>query len=104
MAKKNIQNENTIVGKPANEQKNAGKAASPFALTSINYILIAVCIVLIFIGFFMMMGSSNEGATFNADVFSSRRITVAPIITLLGFVLMVPAIMYRKKNDADNLD
>ena len=66
-------------------------------LGKMNYIMIGVCILLIAVGFFLMSGSSNEGSTFNNDVFSSTRIVVAPFITFLGFVLMVPAILWHGK-------
>ncbi|MBQ9584651.1 MAG: DUF3098 domain-containing protein [Muribaculaceae bacterium] len=69
-------------------------------LGKMNYIMIGICLFLIALGFFLMSGSSNEGSTFNNDVFSSTRIVVAPFITFLGFILMVPAIIYRgKKNE-----
>ena len=67
-------------------------------LNKMNYIMIGVCLFLIAVGFFLMSGSSNEGPTFNNDVFSSTRTVVAPFITFLGFILMVPAILYRGKN------
>lgn len=68
-------------------------------LNKLNYIMIGVCLFLIVVGFFLMSGSSNEGPTFNNDVFSSTRTVVAPFITFMGFILMVPAILYRGKND-----
>ena len=70
-------------------------------LNKMNYIMIAVCLLLIAVGFFLMSGSPNEGATFNNDVFSSTRTVVAPFITFLGFILMVPAILYRGKNNKE---
>ena len=66
-------------------------------LGKMNYIMIAVCLLLIAVGFLLMSGSTNEGPTFNNDVFNSTRTVVAPFITFLGFVLMVPAILYRGK-------
>lgn len=66
-------------------------------LGKINYIMMGVCILLIAVGFFLMSGSSNEGSNFNSDVFSSTRIVVAPFITFLGFILMVPAILWHGK-------
>ena len=81
--------------KPANNQKER------MPLGKINYIMIAACLILIALGFFLMSGSSNEGSTFNNDVFSNTRTVVAPFITFLGFILMVPAIIFRgKKNTA----
>ncbi len=73
-----------------------------FPLDKINFVLIAICVVLIALGFILMAGSPNEGSTFNYDIFSSRRTVVGPTIALLGFVLMVPAIMYKKKNTNAN--
>ena len=83
--------------------KETGKKAAKETLPSnkMNYIMMGVCLFLIVLGFFLMSGSSNEGSTFNADVFSSTRIVVAPLITFLGFVLMVPAILYRGKNNKE---
>ena len=83
--------------KATQPKTNDTKESMP--LGKINYIMIAVCLLLIAVGFFMMSGCSNEGATFNNDVFSSSRTVVAPFITFLGFILMVPAILYRGKSD-----
>ena len=80
--------------------KPAEKRRESLPLCKVNYIMIAACLVLIALGFMLMSGSSNTGATFNTDVFNSTRIVVAPFITFLGFLLMVPAILYRgKKNN-----
>ena len=78
---------------------NVTKESMP--LGKMNYIMIAVCLLLIAVGFFLMSGSPNEGATFNNDVFNSTRTVVAPFITFLGFILMVPAILYRGKNNKE---
>jgi NADH:ubiquinone oxidoreductase subunit K len=67
-----------------------------FAFTRINYILIAVSVLLIIIGVALMAGSSTA-IEFNPDVFSFRRITLAPIVCMIGFVGMIVAIMYKKK-------
>ena len=66
-----------------------------FAFTKINYILIAVSVVLIITGFALMAGSSTT-TEFNPDVFSFRRITVAPIVCMTGFFGMIIAIMWKK--------
>ena len=67
-----------------------------FAFTKINYILIAVSVLLIIIGFALMAGSSTS-TEFNPDVFSFRRITLAPIVCMVGFFGMIIAIMYKKR-------
>ena len=90
----------------AKEQKKKKQAApakgnepkkSIFPLDKINFIMIACCLALIALGFILMMGSANTGDTFNNDIFSTRRTVIGPLVALLGFVLMVPAIMYKKK-------
>ena len=78
------------------ENKTKGKVSYP--LGKINYILMAVCLLLIIIGFALMGGSANVGAKFNNDIFESSRVTTGPIIAFLGFVLMAFAIIYRKKD------
>lgn len=74
------------------------QSKSVFPLDKINLVLIAICIVLIAVGFALMGGSANEGSNFNYDIFSTRRTVVGPTIALLGFVLMIVAIMYKKKD------
>ncbi|HPW96720.1 MAG TPA: DUF3098 domain-containing protein [Paludibacteraceae bacterium] len=45
------------------------------------------------------MHGSTTTLEFNPDIFSFRRITLAPIICMIGFVLMVVAILWKPKND-----
>lgn len=71
-----------------------------FALHKQNYIIIAVSVLLIILGFILMYGSKTE-VEFNLDVFSFRRITLAPIVCMAGFVLMIFGIMWKKK-EGDN--
>ncbi len=67
-----------------------------FAFTKVNYILIAISVLLIIVGFALMAGEPCT-TEFNPDVFSFRRITLAPIICMLGFFGMIVAIMIKKK-------
>lgn len=68
------------------------KGQQPFS--SVNFILIGICCLLIIIGFLLMIGggSSVEGG-FNPDIFSTRRIVVGPLIAFLGFLFMAFAIL-----------
>jgi uncharacterized membrane protein len=68
-----------------------------FTLGKINLILIAVGFLIIVLGFILMSGSTT-GTEFNPDVFSSRRITVAPMVSLAGFIFIIFAILYKPKN------
>lgn len=69
-----------------------------FALEKINFILIAAGLLVIVLGFVLMAGPGSSAEAFEPDIFSVRRIKVAPIVCFVGFVFMIFAIMYRPKN------
>jgi len=66
------------------------------SLPKLNLILIAVSVLIIVLGFCLMTGEPS-GEVYNPDIFSFRRITVGPMISLFGFVSMIVAILYRPK-------
>ena len=68
-----------------------------FTLGKINMIFIAIGFAIIILGFALMTGSSTI-KEFNPDVFSFRRITVGPMISLFGFISIIFAILYRPKS------
>lgn len=70
-----------------------------FAFGKQNYILCAVSVLVIVIGFILMTGpsSSIEGG-FEPDIFSTRRVVIAPMICFIGFLLMIGGILYTKKS------
>lgn len=69
-----------------------------FALDKTNFILIAIGVVIIIVGLLLMTGPSSTETHFEADIFSTRRIVVAPLVCFVGFVFMILAIMFRSKN------
>lgn len=69
-----------------------------FTLDKINYVLMAVSVVVIIFGFLLMTGASSNETAFDPAIFSARRIKVAPVICFIGFVSMIFAIMYRPKS------
>ena len=68
-----------------------------FNLPKLNAILIAIALVVIVIGFALMTGAPSGATEYNPDIFSFRRITVGPMISLFGFVSMLFAILFRCK-------
>ena len=64
-----------------------------------NYYLMLVGLAVIIIGFILMSGGkSTDPNVFNADeVYSQRRIVVAPIVVILGFVIEIFAVFYKSK-------
>lgn len=78
------------------QQKPSGKEA--IALSSMNIIVLLVGLAFVVIGFVLMAGGASDDPTkFNPEVFSSTRITVAPILVLLGFAINIGAIMLKPK-------
>ena len=68
------------------------------AFGPINYILMVVGIVILAIGYIRLSGGgSDDPNTFNPAMFDSRRLTVAPILIVLGFVVEIFAIMFKGK-------
>ena len=65
-----------------------------------NYVLMLIGLGLIVLGFLLMSGGASEDPTkFSQEIFSFRRITLATIIVMLGFIVEVFAIMSTNKKD-----
>lgn len=73
-------------------------AKRDFAFGKENFILIAIAVAVIVIGFVLMSGGgSADPAGFNPEIFSTRRIVVAPVVTVIGFGLMIVGILKNSK-------
>ena len=57
-------------------------------------ILIAACL-LIAVGYLLMSGSGSTEQSFNPDIFSPRRIVVAPTLCLAGYLLIIVGILRK---------
>ena len=55
-------------------------------------VLIVAC-VLIITGYLLMSGSGSTEQAFNADIFSTRRIVIAPMLCLAGYLLIIVGIL-----------
>ena len=66
------------------------------SLPKLNIILIAVSFLIIVAGVAMRAGAPS-GEVYNPDIFSFRRITVGPMVSLFGFVSMVVSILWKGK-------
>ena len=69
-----------------------------FAFDKVNYILLAVSMAVVVIGFLLMIGPNSSDTAFEPDIFSARRIKVAPVVCLLGFVSMSYVVVRKPKN------
>ncbi|MBN2779135.1 MAG: DUF3098 domain-containing protein [Bacteroidales bacterium] len=80
------------------QEINTNEEKSGFVLEKINYILIGVGFVVIIIGFLLLSGGKSEDPTvYNPEIFNFRRITLAPIVILLGFITEIFAILWKPK-------
>ena len=71
------------------------------AFGRMNFILLAVGMAVVIIGFILMSGSGSTDQAYNPDIFSVRRTKVAPIVCLLGFVSMIYAVVHKSKETGE---
>jgi len=70
-----------------------------FAFGKENYILLLIGVVFIALGFILMTGGgSKDPNVFNEEMFDFRRITLSPILILIGFGIEIVAIMKKPKD------
>ena len=73
------------------------------AFGRMNFILLAVGMAIVIVGLILMAGEGSHEGVFNADIFSARRIKVAPLVSLAGFVFIMVAIMYKSRTERKNM-
>ena len=69
-----------------------------FAFDKTNCILLAVGMAVIILGFLLMSGPGSTEGYFEPDIFSVRRVKVAPVVCLAGFVFMIYGILRKPKS------
>lgn len=68
---------------------NSNKKNTGFVFQKVNYQLFIASIIVVIIGFLLMMGTE--------DIYSFTKITLAPLVVVLGFALGFVAILYKPK-------
>jgi hypothetical protein len=67
-----------------------------------NYYVLLAGAAMIALGYILMIGGgSDDPNVFNPEIFSFQRITLAPLVCLIGFVTIVFAIMWKPKTHAE---
>lgn len=80
------------------ETPNENPRTSHFAFGRTNYILMAAGLVVLALGYILLSGGgSDDPNQFNPAMFDSRRLYLAPILIIVGFVVEIAAIMYKKR-------
>ena len=72
-----------------------------FAFGRMNFILLAIGMAVVIIGFILMGGDGSTAEAYNPDIFSPMRIKVAPAVCFLGFVSIIYAIIRKPKDTQD---
>jgi hypothetical protein len=68
-----------------------------FLFDKVNYKILLIGIAVIAVGFILMSGGgSDDPKVFNEDVFSFRRIRLAPTVVLIGFGITIYSIFKKK--------
>ena len=70
--------------------------------TKKNYYVLTAGILTIAMGYILMIGGgSDDPKIFNPAIFDFQRITLAPVVCLIGFVTIIVAIMWRPKTEGE---
>lgn len=69
-----------------------------FAFDKTNFILLAIGMIVIIIGFLLMIGPGSTETVFEPDIFSVRRTKVAPFVCFAGFIFMIYGILRAPKD------
>jgi hypothetical protein len=78
------------------------KLKSSFVFEKQNYQLMIIGLVIIIVGYVLMSGGSGDDPTaFYPEIFNSQRLTVAPIIILIGLLIEIYAIMKPKSSSKE---
>ena len=69
-----------------------------YAFGKTNFILLAVGMAIVILGFVLMGGAGSDESVFSADIFSARRIKLAPAVCFIGFISVIYAIIRKPKD------
>ena len=85
--------------KPSSKKEvKRGKEVIDFPFGRENYIMMIVCIAVVIIGFMLMSGGGEDPVKYDPSIFSTRRIVIAPIVVIAGFIIGFFAIMRKPKD------
>ena len=71
-----------------------------FPIPQKNLVLIGIGVLIVIIGFFLVAGGgSKDPNVFSYDIFDTRRIIIAPLVILFGYLFIIYAILKKPKNN-----
>ncbi|HLV39463.1 DUF3098 domain-containing protein [Xanthomarina sp.] len=85
------------------EKKRKEHVGNTFVFGKKNYKFMLIGLAFIAVGFILMSGGgSDDPNVFSPDIFSFRRIRLAPTLVLIGFGIQVYAILLKSKKDENS--
>lgn len=83
-------------------KRQESSSEETFALSKGNYKFMLIGIGVVILGFILMIGGGSEDPmVFNEEIFSWRRITLAPIVSLIGYGIIFYAILHKEKSSVE---
>lgn len=70
-----------------------------FAFGKINFILLAVSMLVVIVGLVLMSGGGTDDGSYNPEIFNAMRTKVAPVVTFVGFIAMIYAVLRKPKDE-----
>lgn len=99
VSKTNVSPKEKTAPAAASRATSSGDTSLAFAFGKENYRLLLIGLVVILVGFLLMIGGgSDDPNVFSEDIFSFRRMTLAPILVLAGYIIEIYAIMKKPKD------
>jgi cell division protein FtsL len=66
-----------------------------------RYLMLIISLFIIALGFILMSGGgSDDPSVFKNEIYNFRRIRLAPLIVIIGFISCIVTILYNQKNNA----
>ncbi len=79
----------------SNEHQGGGRN---YAFDRTNFLLMAIGFAIVIIGFVLMSGPGSNEQAYDPDIFSVRRIKIAPVVCFIGFISLIYAIIRKPKH------
>lgn len=77
---------------------NKERSLKTYGFGKVNLWILLASIALIVLGYILMAGGkSADGVSFDPEVFSTKRIGVAPVVLTLGYIGILVAVLWRGK-------
>lgn len=75
-----------------------------YAFGRTNFIMLAIGMCIVIIGFILMGCAPSTTDHFNPEVFAAVHIKVAPVVCFVGYIFMIAGVIYHQKENAEAAD